>query len=533
MITIGSFIGASIVGKNTAFYGDEVVFVSAEAINSFLNEFNIILDIISFSIENLQRQGGGADVMRLEVEKWTQFLLLNESRFGSFLSVFGVVHDTFIDGINWERDSDYDPTLRPWYIGAYKNNGKVFFSDPHYSERTGDFVLSASKLVFDDNNNPFGVISTNIQINSIADYVNRMNFLGSGYGVLLDSQRRFVVHPNDNFIGMELVDVNRETKEFAELSARMAAGEDITAFYFISYTNTQSVGFFRHLSNGWYLSIILPRDVYYSDMEEIQITMILAGIVLAVLLCVVLTLKHVKIHRLNKNDISKMEAGKLTLTPVNYDFSIEVPAMKGSEGDEFYDESNINKLMITIKEEEEIDYIQNDRELLISLKKLFLKNNSAKYEEITSALKDDDVKSAHRYLHSLKGNSGYIGLNTLRQLAADIEEKILKGKDFVTEEQLNTLKKELDKAVKQINDEINQAEKEIDNNLFFGENDKKIVKELLEKLEVLLKVGSPDCCNLLDQIRRVPQSEKLVLQIENYDFEPAVDVLNELKKEWC
>ena len=55
---------------------------------------------------------------------------------------------------------------------------------------------------------------------------------------------------------------------------------------------------------------------------------------------------------------------------------------------------------------------------------------------------------------------------------------------------------------------------------------------LFEKLEPLLDNLSPECLNLLSQIRAVPGADELARQIENYDFESANQTLIKLKKGW-
>ena len=54
--------------------------------------------------------------------------------------------------------------------------------------------------------------------------------------------------------------------------------------------------------------------------------------------------------------------------------------------------------------------------------------------------------------------------------------------------------------------------------------------ELFEKLEVMLANLNPECTDLLDEIRSVPGTERLVQQIENYEFDSAARTLGELKK---
>jgi hypothetical protein len=56
------------------------------------------------------------------------------------------------------------------------------------------------------------------------------------------------------------------------------------------------------------------------------------------------------------------------------------------------------------------------------------------------------------------------------------------------------------------------------------------MKGLIEELEPILQMGSLDCRELADSLRRIPGSGELRQQIENLDFEDALVSLAELKK---
>ena len=46
----------------------------------------------------------------------------------------------------------------------------------------------------------------------------------------------------------------------------------------------------------------------------------------------------------------------------------------------------------------------------------------------------------------------------------------------------------------------------------------------------MLDMGNLECRKLIDSLRRVPQTEKLIQQIDDLDFQEALVTLGELKK---
>ncbi|MCL2209358.1 MAG: ATP-binding protein [Treponema sp.] len=94
--------------------------------------------------------------------------------------------------------------------------------------------------------------------------------------------------------------------------------------------------------------------------------------------------------------------------------------------------------------------LETDLEFMKSLKLTFLKEYHNKYNEIIDTLEMDDIKTAHRMLHTLKSNAGIIQEFTLQQIAADIELLLKEGKNLTTESDLLKLESELNSVLSQL-----------------------------------------------------------------------------------
>ena len=171
-----------------------------------------------------------------------------------------------------------------------------------------------------------------------------------------------------------------------------------------------------------------------------------------------------------------------------------------------------------------IDY---DLEFKKSLQKSFLRNNQDRFKDITAALDSGDVKLAHRLVHTLKGNAGQLGKTALQQAAADVEGRLKDGKNMVAREQLVVLKKELDAALSQLAVEIAPLDDAQPPQV--KKLDAQAARELLEKIQPMLKMGNPECRGFVDSLRGISGSGKLIRQIEDFEFESALSELDDLK----
>jgi len=104
--------------------------------------------------------------------------------------------------------------------------------------------------------------------------------------------------------------------------------------------------------------------------------------------------------------------------------------------------------------EESENQQESDLEFQKRLGELFIKNNENKIEEITKALEADDIKLAHRLVHTLKGNAGQIGRVSLQKAAADVEMQLKDGKNLADPQQIAILKTELDAALAELKETL-------------------------------------------------------------------------------
>ena len=169
----------------------------------------------------------------------------------------------------------------------------------------------------------------------------------------------------------------------------------------------------------------------------------------------------------------------------------------------------------------------NDIIFLKQLKVNFVKSNQDKFAEIKKALDDGDVTLAHRLVHTLKSNAGQIGENMLQKVAANAEDMLVDGKNFLSERQLKLLDAELNQVLKGLAPLLIEEQE--------AKKDVTISKEkaliLFEQLESMLISWNPECMNLLNDIRAIPGTENLAQFIEDFEFRKAQEELSGIMSE--
>jgi len=165
-----------------------------------------------------------------------------------------------------------------------------------------------------------------------------------------------------------------------------------------------------------------------------------------------------------------------------------------------------------------------------SLKQLriyFVDSNQTTFEKIMDAIENDDIKAAHRLVHTLKSNAGQINEKNLQRAAAEVEVTLMQDNFKLKNEQANVLKDELNAVLEKLAplSEKSKAENNIE-----VETDNEVLWAIIEKLEPILQNHSTECVQLIDDARSIPGSEALVRCMDEFEFRQAVIELEEIKK---
>ncbi|MDR0655787.1 MAG: response regulator [Treponema sp.] len=175
--------------------------------------------------------------------------------------------------------------------------------------------------------------------------------------------------------------------------------------------------------------------------------------------------------------------------------------------------------------------LSGDPKLYTKLLRDYKKSNTGIFEELNKSIADGDIVKAHRMAHGLKSVSGLIGALRVQNAAYDIEKSLAGGRADYSEVQMKELETALQDVFKELALMFDEEKKrDTENNIL----DRNRAMLLFERLEPLLKGLNPKSQKMLDEIRETlsplgAEAEKLIDYIDNYEFETAYRVTQEIK----
>jgi len=287
MVIASYFFVGNIVRKHLTYETKAALDFSEIQIESDLREPQTLMGTASATIRSMILRGYDADIISRYMSDISNNVIKDKNRKISTTGIYGlfeVFGDKFID-LEWEPPAGYVPKERPWYKTAVAAEGKIAVTPPYLDMRTGSITIAYVVRIFDENNNPLAVLSMNVPIDKIAEYIVETHLAEGGYGILLSKDLDVIAHPLKEGLGKHLRKWKSGLVEFAD---ELENGEgDISERRLLNYKGDESIVSFRRLKNGWYVGIITPYDKYYQDVSNMMLLFVALGLTFAITLSVI------------------------------------------------------------------------------------------------------------------------------------------------------------------------------------------------------------------------------------------------------
>lgn len=202
---------------------------------------------------------------------------LQESIDENFTGVYGYIAGDYVDGSGWVPDKDYVPTERDWYTCAIHANGDVVLVSPYVDDMTKDVIVSASKLLSDNES----VLSIDITLNEIQNLTSQISLDDLGYAFILDKNGTVISHRN-------LEEVGKNYSDDENASHRELYRKSGTANFSSNIDGVDSVIFTDQTAEGWSIYLVVPKNELFSAVNKQFRYSVLGALVLYVLIAVLL-----------------------------------------------------------------------------------------------------------------------------------------------------------------------------------------------------------------------------------------------------
>jgi len=303
-----SFTATNIIlRRHLAYEAQELLRVAELTIKSNLREALTTLIESSFTVRYMIEQGESQENLQRYMVDVTDWLMSNDDLVYGFNGLYGYVRGDYLDGTNWEPPEDYVPQERPWFIAAIEKQGELAETIPYVDAQTGEIVISYSQELFDISGNSLGVLSIDVTLNHVGEYVKNLRVSETGYGILVNQNFEIMAYPGTEYTGKQLGSIN---DEYAKIQAALENGIAVNAQSVKNTENITHIAFSRKLYNGWYIGSMTPSQIFYRDMYIMALILSLVGLALMTILSVLISRQHRRIENYTNAVLQLNEASK-------------------------------------------------------------------------------------------------------------------------------------------------------------------------------------------------------------------------------
>jgi len=292
MIILSYIFTSRIVRNNLLRNIESVLDSVEAQIYADLLEARTMLDDFAQSIQNLVRRGDdAAKLTAFNTDISTHLLSEKNKGTFSPNGPFGYIEISpegpfFFNGIGWQPPDNWQPTERPWYKAALEAGGDIAGTDPFTDIITGETVFSYSRCIFDSDGNRSGVAAIDIRAGHIGERVASTAFAKySSDGVLISQDLTVIGHMNPKFVGLKMYD---PIIPLSFITDELVRTGKISGLEWVNWRGETVVGFFKTLPNGWRLGLLAPKKIYYQPVYNMALILSILGIALASVLIIVL-----------------------------------------------------------------------------------------------------------------------------------------------------------------------------------------------------------------------------------------------------
>ncbi len=170
-----------------------------------------------------------------------------------------------------------------WYHTPLETNAP-FWSEPFEDITSRTKLVSYVTPLQDKNGQPIGIIGTDIKFESLKKMITKINIFDNGYGLLLDPDHYFVIHPTlketQNLATIE----NGSLKPLSDYIKEHKTGR-----YSYQYKGDSKMTSFVQLISGYYLLVTLKTVDIYKQLNNTIFTNLIIILIVSIA-CIVISI---------------------------------------------------------------------------------------------------------------------------------------------------------------------------------------------------------------------------------------------------
>jgi len=287
MVIFSYYFVAGIVRNNLVRNTENVLDFVEARIESDLLEPQAILGSFGQTIRDMILNGEDIVKMNKYTNNIVSFLQVRENIGLGINKLYAYIErlpdgPVFFNGINIIPQSGFSPADHLWYRLARSRGGSIVETPPYNDAVTNEIIITYSYSLYDYEKNYIGVACIDVRIDYIGKKVVNTSLTKNGYGFLAANDLTLLAHPNPKFEKMKFSD---SIIPLSTLVDDLEKNGRVSEAPLVNWKGEKCIAFIRPLPNGWYLGLLAVKNLYYKDVTNMALILsILSAVMIFVLI---------------------------------------------------------------------------------------------------------------------------------------------------------------------------------------------------------------------------------------------------------
>lgn len=171
------------------------------------------------------------------------------------------------------------PTTRRYYSEIVSGAKSATIGEPQKAV-SGLLTVNLAAAIKGDNGQLLGLMAAGLKLSAIAQNVESMKFGQNGYGILIDQNGTFVVHPDQEMVLKQKI-TNIEDESVRKLGQLMLEGK--SGIYHYTYQGVKKIAFYSYVPiAGWSIASVVEEAELFAPVKKFMWTFIFGTVIILI-----------------------------------------------------------------------------------------------------------------------------------------------------------------------------------------------------------------------------------------------------------
>ena len=259
--------------------GELSALTSAEQIDKYLSGGIDIIRTASYVLDDMIRDGRSQKDIHDYLTSQSPAIIRVMS--GNTAGLYGYFNGEYLDGLDWQPEEGYDPTVRPWYIGPKASIGRVAVVDPYLDLDSMTIMVAFGKTLCDAKS----VVAIDFSMAPLQSIMEGLVESGdSDMAIVLDRKFQVIAHSDEQEVGKSYASESG-TFGSALIQGLRASEED---FFSMRYDGAEYIVYTVPVANNWVCLSVCDATNEFGQLETTLIFTIVASLLVVCVLLFVM-----------------------------------------------------------------------------------------------------------------------------------------------------------------------------------------------------------------------------------------------------